>query len=68
MEGASAEAKVEMQASMDKLKAWGDEVDRDMENIGDNMETGWEAFKNKTRTGLNNINRELKDMFDDDAG
>lgn len=60
LEGATAEARADIQQEIDRLQAYSRTLDERMERLGQNMETGWDRFREDVRNTLRDIDREIE--------
>lgn len=67
LENASAEAKTEINQTIKKLKAWGNDLDREMERIGKSAKDEWQGVKTDVRQMLSGLEREWKETFNNEA-
>lgn len=64
LDGATDEARADIQQEIDRLQAYSRTLDERMEQLGQNIESGWDQFRENARNTLRDIDRELEGDID----
>ena len=67
LDGASDDASAEINEQIAKLKSWGATLDDRLDRMGDEIESGWDNFRNDVQNTLSEIERDWDDTFDNEG-
>jgi chromosome segregation ATPase len=62
LEEASASAKADIQADIDRLEAWGQRIDQRLAQLGEDLQQDWKVFADETRQSLQDFENEMAEI------